>query len=285
VSKIEWLRGADGSPGKTWNPITGCTKVSAGCANCYAERQAKRFPRSGKIFGSFGSEATVSGAIGFDTVLTHPDRLDDPLRWRKPRRVFVCSMGDLFHEDVPYSFYSAVRMTMLRCPQHTFIILTKRPERMLHIYGADGPLPNVWIGVSVENQAAADERIPLLLQTDAAVRFVSVEPMLGDVRLWGITDGSWYDREGATRYDALTGSAWYGGTGDHGLGGGPKLDWVICGSESGPRRRECDIDWVRNLRDQAIASNTPFFLKQLHIGGERIRVPELDGRQWTEFPQ
>lgn len=293
TTRIEWTD-------ETWNPVTGCTKASPGCDHCYAERMSHR----------------LAGRAGYPLdepfrVTLHPDRLGEPLRWRKPRRCFVVSMGDLFHEDVPFEFVAAVFGVMAACPDSTFQVLTKRPGRALEWYGwaayrhpnresahkrcmraaglagvcgticPDGPwpLPNVWLGVTAEDQARADDRIPLLLQIPAAVRFVSVEPMLGPVDLWAISDGSWYDGEGATRYNALTGTAWWGGTGDHGLGGGPRLDWVICGAETGPMARPMNLDWARSLRDQCVAAPVPFFFKKDSLGRR-----ELDGQRWEQWP-
>jgi protein gp37 len=180
-SSIEWTDA-------TWSPVTGCTKVSEGCRHCYAETMAKRF----------------WGDRHFGDVQCHPDRLEQPLRWRKPRRVFVNSMSDLFHPAVPDDFIDRVFAVMALCPQHTFQVLTKRPERMRAWF--DGgehlrmtrcfrnfqhytkpvgpwPLPNVWLGVSVEDQATADERIPVLLDTPSALCFVSAEPLLGEIDL------------------------------------------------------------------------------------------------------
>lgn len=173
ATKIQWTD-------ETWNPVTGCTKVSQGCKHCYAERV---FPR-----------AYAKTGRCFTDVRTHPERLDQPLRWKKPRRVFVNSMSDLFHEDVPDEFIDKVWEIMANAPDHTFQILTKRPARMLAWTGGvdagkwpmwllPWPLPNVWLGVSVEDQATADERIPPLLRTAAAVRFISLEPCLGPVDL------------------------------------------------------------------------------------------------------
>ena len=244
ATKIEWTD-------ETWNPITGCTKVSEGCRNCYAERMSKR----------------LAGRFGYPTdepfqVTLHPYRLDDPLRWRKPRQVFVCSMSDLFHDDIPPWFICEAWQVFRECPQHTFQILTKRPERAMGIIttyiasdqlGFD-PLSNAWLGVSVENQQAADERIPILLQIPAAVRFVSCEPMLGPVTLREI------QHNGEVEIDALTGN--------HGvyrpLSGqsSQKLDWVIVGGESGPGARPMHPDWARSLRDQCQAAGVPFFFKQ-----------------------
>jgi protein gp37 len=191
---IEWTD-------EVWNPVTGCTKVSQGCKNCYAERVAERFWK-GRSFGD---------------VQMHPERLEAPLHWRTPRRVFVNSMSDLFHEDVDIGFVLAVWSVMAneRCRQHTFQILTKRPSRMLEILrdiengsGCSVALPNVWLGVSVEDQATADERIPLLLDTPAAVRFVSYEPAIGPIDFTRIDMGS----------DMCSV-----------LGGRGNLDWIIAG--------------------------------------------------------
>ena len=229
MSKIEWTD-------KSWNPVTGCTKVSVGCANCYAETMAKRL----KAMGSPGYEH------GFKVTL-HPDRLDQPLHWRKPFRVFVCSMGDLFHEDVPTDFLKRVFVTIQACPQHTFQILTKRAVRLCNTYKPPmGGPPNVWIGVTAENQEQADKRIPLLLDVPAAIRFVSVEPCLSAVDLDGVED-TW------------AASVW--------------LDWVIVGCESGPHRRECRIEWVRDLVEQCHATGVPVFVKQLSINGRVSKNP------------
>ena len=192
TTNIEW---AD----RVWNPVTGCTKVSPGCKHCYAEGVAHRFWATqypAVEIETGGPAGTMSRARKFTDVMTHPDRLLEPLSWRKPARVFVNSMSDLFHEDVPDDFIDAVWGTMAKCPQHTFQILTKRADRMKAYFDkvvADGralfgegryvPRSNVWLGVSVEDQQRADERIPLLLQTPAAVRFISAEPLLGPVLL------------------------------------------------------------------------------------------------------
>ena len=253
-TKIEW---ADA----TWNPITGCSPVSEGCANCYAARMAKR----------------LAGRCGYDAddpfqVTIHRDRLDDPLRWRKARRVFVCSMGDLFHEDVPFHKISAVWDVMFDAPQHTYMILTKRPARAAEFaswmddVGRRIDYPNVWLGVTAENQTMLDKRVPALFSIPAAVRFVSCEPLLGLVDL---------------RFEA----AW--DLTDSGFAHGPaviNLDWVICGSESGPGARPMHSDWARALRDQCVAAGVPFFLKQMDVDGELVKLPALDGRVWDQTP-
>jgi protein gp37 len=201
-------------------------------------------------------------------VTLHEDKLDVPLRWRKPRRIFVVSMGDLFHEDVPRRWQVLVWRRMISCPQHTFMVLTKRPERMrefvrdslLFPVFPNRPLPNVWLGVTAENQAMAEERVPVLLSIPAAVRFVSCEPCLGPVKL---------DNPSAP---LLRG-----------------LQWVIAGGESGPKRRPSDPEWFRSLRDQCAAAGVPFFLKQMEVDGRVVKMPELDGvvhdaRPGTENP-
>ncbi len=297
-SKIEWTDA-------TWNPVTGCTKVSAGCANCYAERMAARFPDR---FGDWRGG-----------VRAHEDRLDEPMRWKRPRRVFVCSMGDLFHEGVPSWVIERVFSTAHYCPQHTFIVLTKRPERMRDFWRGcwredNGcVLSNLWLGVSVENQAAADERIPILLDTPAAVRFVSVEPMLGPVDLGKWIHGSCF------AHDADVGGS--GKCAGHRCDEDwlRELHWVICGGESGPGARPMHPGWARGLRDQCVGAGVPFFFKQwgewqsaadidvcdpvmgtsisdphyhaLPGGGGMILVGKrragrlLDGREWSEYPE
>lgn len=238
----------------TWNPVTGCTKVSQGCKNCYAERVSNRFNKE------------------FTKIELHPERLDWPLRWRgskqakaegRPSRIFVNSMSDLFHEEVPDAFIMQV-FEVMRKSRHTFQVLTKRPARMLKLMKNPGEpvltsvrfinFPYVWLGVSVENQETADERIPILLQIPAAVRFVSYEPALGALNLRHIQ----HNRE--VEIDSLTG--------DHGvyrpLSGksDKKLDWVIAGGESGPHARTAHPDWFRSVRDQCQAAGVPFFFKQ-----------------------
>jgi protein gp37 len=310
ASKIEWTDA-------TWNPVTGCTKVSEGCDHCYAERITNRF----------------GGPGAFDTVVLHPDRLDAPLRWRKPRRVFVNSMSDLFHDDVPRGFIVEVFAVMAARQAHTFQVLTKRPGRMASLLRdhdfpldiartvfdrktrdrlwekdapSDWPLPNVWLGTSVENQKWADVRVPKLLETPAAVRLLSCEPLLGPVDLGRrITRGVPWSALGGSHMADL-----------------PGVDWVIVGGESGPGARPMHPEWARSLRDQCVAAGVPFFFKQwgewapsdslrgvmVDLQGgrhstnemDRIGTPEgwvwmnrvgkkragreLDGRTWDEYP-
>lgn len=327
-TRIEWTD-------KVWNPVTGCTKVSQGCRHCYAERMSKR----------------LAGRCGYPAkdpfqVVMHWDRISEPLTWRKPAMIFACSMGDLFHDDVSYDFLDSVFSIILACAvfanrEHTFMILTKRPENMLrylasrtptehlqewarvgdswtatddpdvcfnelvyartvHDWDDNGlnssgseyrpwgyinslwPLPNLMLGVSAENQRTADERIPILLDTPAAVRFVSCEPLLGPVLLSEYTHG---------------------------------LDWVIAGGESGPKAMPVHPDWIRELRDECNSRDVPFFFKQwgewapraecdlsgvndrtrvviMNPGGHvMLRVGkkaagrQIDGRTWEQFPQ
>jgi protein gp37 len=209
---------------------------------------------------------------GVSEIKMHPDRLDQPLRWRRPRRIFVCSMSDLFHEDVPDTFIGRVFETMCMAEQHTFQILTKRPERMKQFmakYTADGgPLPpmsrmgHLWLGVSVENQYWADRRIPLLLQTPAAVRFLSLEPLLKDVDLW-----DWLpDRESGRET--------------------PNIHWVIVGGESGPKHRPMELDWIRAIQSQCVAAGVPVFVKQ-DSGPKPGQQGRLSDDLWAlkEFPE
>lgn len=262
-SKIEWTDA-------TWNPITGCSPVSEGCENCYAKREAE-----GRLRGRAGYDKDEPFKVTF-----HPGKLDQPLHWSKPRRIFVCSMGDLFHEDVPLRWVNEVFLTIQKAPKHTFIILTKRPDRMQRYMKLlleirrwpedDIPFPNLWLGVTAENQQRADERIPILLDTPAAVRFVSVEPMLGPVELspWDKCDlcgklrnsfdpdkvlGTWGSSFCHEHYNPFNGC--------EGTYTRHAIDWLICGGETGREARPMHPDWARSLRDQSTAAKVPFFFK------------------------
>lgn len=247
----------------TWSPVTGCSPVSEGCAHCYAERMARRFGcRDCKLTmgGPCSDKKNRDNCGAKFKVRLHPDRLDQPLHWKKPRMIFVCSMGDLFHDDVPDEFIDQVIGIAARCPQHTLLFLTKRAERLRdysiertkNAHGITGPfpLPNVWLGVTAENQARADERIPILLQTPAAKRFVSIEPMLGPIDL---------HRAGGEYIDPLTGARFWEGCNEPVEG--TKLDWIIVGGESGPGARECREEWMQSVYDQCQAAGVPFFFK------------------------
>ena len=309
-SAIEWTDA-------TWNPVTGCTKVSPGCDHCYAETLAERFRGTPGHYYEHG----------FDVQL-RPDKLDMPLRWKKPRRVFVNSMSDLFHEAVPDNYIAKVFAVMAAAPQHTFQVLTKRHGRMrslLHnetfrelvflatnlphgdVLGDNWPIRNVWLGVSVENQKWADIRIPALLDTPASVRFLSCEPLLGPVRLR--TEWLWGSVMPSRREQ--------------------RIGWVIVGGESGRDARPMHPDWARSLRDQCTAAGVAFHFKQwgewappghelddaeadrlnaicvqpdgeivpwltepadspaatLIRPGKRAAGRELDGRTWDEYPE
>ena len=279
-SRIEWTDA-------TWNPVTGCTKVSPGCDHCYASTLAERFRGTpGHYFEH-----------GFDVRL-RPGKLDQPLRWTRPRRIFVSSMSDLFHADVPDEYIAKVFAVMALAPQHTFQVLTKRHGRMRSLLSswqfrealrcelgrpdlAEWPLPNVWMGVSVENQKCADLRVPALLETPAVVRFLSCEPLLGPVQI------------------------------GHYLAG---IGWVIVGGESGRGARPMHPGWVRTIRDDCSHAGAAFHFKQWgewvtedqapeditlpgiswrHFGddagtykvGKKAAGRELDGRTWDEYPR
>ena len=259
---------------EVWNLTRGCTKISDGCKNCYAERLLRRFCTD-----------TLTGDYRFDGFkadcpieLCDDKVLDRPLHWRRPRRVGVCFMSDLFHEKVDDLFILEVWLVMAMAQEHTFLVLTKRPERMRDllrdnflpsmrdrgVFAADfWPLPNVWLGVSVENQQAADERIPLLLETPGN-HWVSCEPLLGPVALSGL-----YWTFFAIDYPTeLPNPA----PTNHQDG----IDWVVVGGESGPKARECEVQWIADIAQQCLAADVPFYCKQ-DSGprpGQQGRIPD-----------
>ena len=231
-SAIEWTDA-------TWNPVTGCSKVSEGCRHCYAERMAARLQAMGQ----------AKYRDGFEVAL-HPEHLEDPFKWKKPRMVFVNSMSDLFHEKIPVGFIDSVFETMVRCPQHTFQVLTKRPGRAVTL-----GLPwarNIWFGVSVESSKQM-ERVRCLVDNSAAsVSFVSAEPLLGPLPCLG-------------RYMH-------------------DLDWIIAGGESGPGARPMHPDWAREVRDLCVQARVPFFFKQWGGTNKKKAGRVLDGRTWDQMP-
>jgi len=230
-SSIEWTE-------STWNPITGCTKISSGCKNCYAERMAKRLHAMGQKNYRNGFKLTC-----------HPESLDLPLRWKKPQIIFVNSMSDLFHKDVPLDFISRIFDVMSQASHHRFQVLTKRSQRLLRLNSKLTWPENVWMGVTVENAECAF-RIDDLRQTGAAIKFISFEPLLGslpDINLEGI-------------------------------------DWVIVGGESGPRARLMAPDWVIDIRDQCVAADVPFFFKQWGGVNKKRAGRTLGDRTWDEMP-
>ena len=257
-SNIEWTDA-------TWNPVRGCVKVSPGCAHCYAETFAERWR------GVKGHPYEQ----GFDLRLM-PEKLNEPLTWKKPRRVFVNSMSDLFQDGVPDQFLHDVYHIMEQARQHTFQVLTKRAARMQQYlewrYGPDADVPHgripsrhIWHGVSVENQPAANERVPLLMHTRSAVRFLSVEPLLSPVNL----DGLW-GYPGSARSDQL--ARW-------------PIHWVIVGGESGPKARGSELGWYRDIVAQCRAAHVPVFVKQLGRYPCDLALHDRKGGDMTEWPE
>jgi protein gp37 len=297
-SGIEWTDA-------TWNPIVGCSLVSPGCTNCYAMKMAARIDKMArsnhaKLHQELGvdappfthhyaglTQASKAGAVWTGQVALAPEHiLAQPLHWKRPRRIFVNSMGDLFHESVPDEWIDQAFAVMALSPHHTFQVLTKRSKRMREyimrqdergrwpamdraaIIAVAGrfntpaldlrngwPLPNVWLGVSAEDQARADERIPDLLATPAAVRFVSAEPLLGPVDFRSICPSD-------TQWNALTGIGYACGSSDDCRFSHARLDWIIVGGESGPGARPMHPEWARAIRDQCLTAGVPFFFKQ-----------------------
>jgi protein gp37 len=343
-TKIEWTD-------ETWNPVRGCSKISLGCKNCYAERMAMRFCGDGDVDGpSITSEHFTDGGVEFQKdfpfwrfatkkgwtgkVELMEHKLAEPLHWRKPRRVFVNSMSDLFHESLPDEARDEVFAVMAAAWWHEYQILTKRGRGMFEYFaavrkrrpipgqgvctggppfcgcdpasgriheadvgycGTEWPLRNVHLGVSVEDQQTADERIPWLLKTPAAVRFVSAEPLLGPVDFTRIgedaDDGAWWS------WDVLRGFLVADGRNEH--TDTEKIDQIIVGGESGPSARPMAPDWARSIRDQCQVAKVPYFHKQNGEWAERsfgisnkmlVRVGKrsagrlLDGVEWNECP-
>ncbi|TWT42185.1 Phage protein Gp37/Gp68 [Phycisphaerae bacterium RAS1] len=251
ASRIEWTQ-------TTWNPIAGCTKVSAGCANCYAERMSKRLAAMarasrarGETPGRTGNYEHVIGRGGRwnGRVFLDYAALTDPMSWRLPRTIFVNSMSDLFHESVPLDFIRRVFAVMNNCSQHIFQVLTKRPQRAAELSPQLGWTPNIWLGASVEN-AAVTHRVRDLCRTAAGVRFLSVEPLLGPIPRLPL-DG---------------------------------VKWVIVGGESGPGARPIKADWVRQIRDRCLARGVAFFFKQWGGTNKHATGRSLDGRTWDLAP-
>lgn len=304
-SAIEWTDA-------TWNPTRGCRRISPGCQNCYAEKVAARFSGRGLPYEGLTTEGRWNG-----TPLFVLDNLTEPIHWRRPRKIFVDSMSDLFYEGFSNLQIAAVFAIMAAAPHHQFQVLTKRPERALEWFkwiGEDRsgmnlgskaplftlshilnsapinyprtlqlqriwPLPNVWIGVSVEDQQRADERIPNLLQIAAAVRFLSIEPLIAPVNLTRIHGASWsiFDAENSRR--------------------GQTIDWVIVGGESGPGARQCRVEWIHSIVEQCQTAGVPVFVKQLGSrpyfdvrddetisGARHRRLANRKGGDFVDFP-
>lgn len=290
-SRIDWCD-------KVWDVTRGCTPASDGCVNCWAARYGHRFSGPGLRYEGLVENGKWTGEIEL-----LPEKLSVPLHWRKPQRIFVNSKSDLFHEKVPNDFIAAVYGVMASCPQHTFMILTKRPDRMAEWYDwvspneiqiildhaddwieksgqpvfskerialeyANGwPLRNVWALASCENQKAVDTRVPDLLRVPAVVHGVSMEPMLEDIRL----KRNWLHGGGAMPQD----------------GGRATLSWIVLGCESGPKARPFKEEWARSIKGQCVEAGVAFYYKQRPKKTTRgiIHKPRLDGRSWTQFPE
>lgn len=276
-TKIEWSE-------FSWNPVTGCSKCSPGCLNCYAEKMALRLAsiECAELEKHLNRQPAKNRIVRYTPVVDFrkngwngkiqlvPSELDQPLHWRKPRRIFVCSMSDLFHESVPFGFIDETFSIMEECLQHTFLLLTKRPKRALNYYKKYAEnieagiseffwSENIHLGVSISTQAEADEKIPILLQIPAAIKWISIEPILEAVD-FGLT---------GARTDIRN---W-----PHNK---RRIDWVVIGAESigGKPGRECKLEWVRDLIDQCKAASVPVFVKQIHLNGKLIK-------DITKFPK
>ncbi|MFH1603030.1 MAG: phage Gp37/Gp68 family protein, partial [Pseudomonadota bacterium] len=288
-SKIEWLA-RPGTIPTSWSPVTGCNKCSPGCLHCYAERMSKRLA---------GRCGYPEAPHNFDVTL-HEDRLEEPLRWKKPRTVFVCSMSDFFHPVIPFAFQCRILQAIAKCPQHTFILLTKRTEQleMWNEIAGWHPYPNLWLGVTAENQEMADKRIPVLLQIPAAVRFVSIEPCLSAIDLT-----PWFNRDiianrlnshieasngrerdcisqsGSARsiHDRCSGQVLESPS--HGVRS-KGLKWAIVGAETGPSKRPMKEEWALDLRDQCHEAGVHFFFKKDSYGNGTLHGIEYHG--WPE---
>ncbi len=252
MSKIPWTE-------RTWNPYAGCTKISDGCKNCYAERMAKRLAAMGqeKYLG-------VTDKNGWTGRFCVPDDklLNEPMRRKKPTMYFVGSMGDMFHNHLKDAMSQIqVFEVMKNCPQHTFQILTKRPLNMFEFFEANPDLltPNIWLGTTVEDPKYLF-RIGTLLMIKAAVHFVSIEPMLKRIELQKDHKYLWHN-------------------------GGKCLDWVIAGCESGPGRRPSQVEWFRSLKNQCVDAGVPFFLKQMDVCGQLFKMPGFAGKIWDQRPE
>lgn len=231
ATRIEWTE-------YSWNPVSGCTKISSGCRHCYAERMANRLK-------AMGVDRYKSGF----RLKTHPDLLSMPLKWRRPRTIFVNSMSDLFHEDVPMSFIEQVFEVMNSCPQHTFQILTKRSKRLADISKSLNWTQNIWMGVTVENSQVVG-RIRDLSRSGARVKFISCEPLLGPIDILDLNG----------------------------------VDWVIVGGESGPHARPMKEEWAVSIRDKCLAGGVPYFFKQWGGWNKKARGRMLMGHIWNQMP-
>ncbi len=287
-SGIQWTEAS-------WNPVRGCSVISPGCHNCYAMKQAHRFSGTGKPYDGLTKLTVASGPQWNGEVRFIESMLDQPLRWTRPRRIFVNSMSDLFHDGVSNEQIAAVFGVMAASPQHTFQVLTKRPERMRewfrwyegdsgagasataavfaaedatgrnldvdHFCDARWPLPNVWLGVSAEDQKRWDERVPVLVDTPAALCWVSAEPLLGPIDMSG---GIWEPPGSYFQLPGMSEPQWDSGNGF--------LDWIVVGGESGSGARPCRIEWVFNMVEQCRRAGVPIFVKQMGSNARAFRT-------------
>lgn len=304
ITTIEWTK-RPGTIGETWNPTTGCNKVDRGCKNCYAEIMHRRLQAMGQ---EKYAQDFLKGAVA------HEDTLEIPLRWKKPRTVFVNSMSDLFHPAVPFEFIRRVFQVIEKTPQHTYLVLTKRPETAVHFWLEQDlwwkPPVNLWMGTSANDQESANTRIPLLLKLTDCLLFLSYEPATGPVNLRNL---EWATGQAKHLLDGLGGNhiVYQGGGGTSDIC--TRLNWVIAGGESGPKAEPSNPVWFRNVRDDCKATGVPFFFKQHglwhpldghHEPGKTITVKRypmsdrtpmykandksfniLDGEIWQQFPE
>jgi len=287
-SLIEWTDA-------TWNVVTGCSRVSRGCQNCYAERlAATRLRHHSSRRGLVDANGRWTGEVR-----RNEQWLDQPLRWRKPRKIFVAAHGDLFHENVPGEWLDRIFAVMAAASIHVFQVLTKRPSRareylagaardrilpkVNRYFNAHGmsarkwPLSNIWLGTSIEDQRTADLRVDCLLHAPAAIRWISAEPLLGRIDLLHLKPPT----SRPTTVDALRGMRHYAGTA---MPAPAALDWVVAGGESGPRARPMRPEWARDLQRQCFLAEVPFFFKQWGGITSKAGGCELDGRQWRQMP-
>ncbi len=279
-TSIEWTQAS-------WNPIRGCSRVSEGCRHCYAERTAMRFSGEGQPYQGLVAMANGhpqwTGKVAF--IEKH---LNDPLKWKEPRRIFVNSMSDLFHDNVEWEWFLKILHIMMNSPRHTFQVLTKRPKRMAQFVNSRDverivhgrQTSHIHWGTSIEDQDTANERLPELLKVKWGLLWASIEPIIGGIDLERIAVDYTHPSHVPLHASAISGQR----DGNF-YQFDRSLQWIVAGSESGPGARPAELDWYRSLRDQCVSADVPFFLKQFAINGKKIPTPELDGVKWTQYPQ
>lgn len=285
----------------TWNPVVGCTPASKGCDNCWARATINKLRNNPLTVSQYVRPNIYDRAMHSPQLF--PKRLDQPLKVKKPSMIGVCFMGDLFHDNVPHPFIKKIFSVIQKCPQHVFLILTKRPVNAIDYLheiskqeivisprdhrseiniGLKLPLSNLWIGVSVEDQKTADERIQKLLQIPAAVRWISLEPMLEGINL------RCHTLDLNTVVDYLEGHVSY--PSDSELYWKPprsinRLDWVVVGAESGAKRRPCKLEWIEDIVRQCQDAGIPCFVKSADIDGKLVKMPQILGKVWNQLPK